>query len=98
MSLGIQLRNWSQRPRSSLPAARILGKMDADVAAAIGVLLTPAAFLAMVFAVWRLGSDLSWTERFPIASGPFSHWLVWVGVAALLETCAVALGRSRRLH
>jgi Zn-dependent protease len=62
----------------------------ASVAAA---LLTPAAAMALVLGVWRLGSDLQWTGEFAISRGLFSHWQVWIAMAGVLQTCAVILNR-----
>ncbi len=59
----------------------------------IGAFLTPAAVLALVFGVWRLGLDLGWTENFPIATGLFSHWLVWIGAAIGLRMTGTLLNR-----
>lgn len=56
-------------------------------------LLTPIALMAGALAVWRLGVDLDWTGQFPIESGLFSHWQVWLAIAIGLQ---VAAGRLRR--
>ena len=50
--------------------------------------LTPAAVVAFVFGLWRFGVDLEWTEAFPISSGFFSHWQVWIALAAALQALA----------
>jgi len=62
---------------------------------AVGVasLLTPAAVLATVLALWRIAADLNWTGSFAIASGFFSHWQVWLGAAVALQVCAHLLNR-----
>ena len=31
--------------------------------------------------LWRVGTDLKWTESFVIQSGLLSHWQVWIGAA-----------------
>lgn len=59
-------------------------------------MLTPAALLAMVLALWRVAADLNWTNRFAIASGLFSHWQVWLGAGILLQLCAHMLNRYGR--
>ena len=66
------------------------------LALGIAALLTPAALMALVLAFWRLGADLNLTTSFAIASGLFSHWQVWMGAAAALESCAFALNRYGR--
>ncbi len=60
----------------------------------IAALLTPAAVVAFVFGLWRLGMDLGWTDRFIIGSGLFSHWQVWLALAGGLQVLAVMLSRS----
>ncbi len=61
---------------------------------ALGALLTPAAWMAGVLAVWRLASDLQFAGEFGIASGVFSHWQVWLSTAAALGWGALALNRA----
>jgi hypothetical protein len=61
-----------------------------------GTLLTPAALMALVLGCWRLGSDLNWTGEFAISHGLFSHWQVWIALAALLQVCASILNRYGR--
>jgi hypothetical protein len=56
-------------------------------------LLTPAAVMACVLAFWRLAADLNATGQFPIPSGLFSHWQVWLTLAASLQFCATQLNR-----
>ena len=63
------------------------------VALAVSALLTPGAFLASVLALWRIAADLSWAGKFAITSGVFSHWQVWMVVAALLQACSRMLAR-----
>jgi hypothetical protein len=65
-------------------------------AVALAALLTPAALLALLLALWRIAADLNWTNRFAIASGLFSHWQVWMGFAVLLQLCARLLNRYGR--
>jgi hypothetical protein len=63
------------------------------MALAVSSLLTPGAFLASVLALWRIAADLNWTGIFPIASGMFSHWQVWMVIAVLLQVCSRTLAR-----
>jgi hypothetical protein len=63
------------------------------VALAVASLLTPAAFLASVLAFWRIAADMGWTGSFAIPSGIFSHWQVWMGLAAALQFCSYLLNR-----
>ncbi|HUJ48911.1 MAG TPA: hypothetical protein VLW25_01905 [Bryobacteraceae bacterium] len=52
------------------------------------ILLAPASMVALVFGLWRLGSDLAWTGTFVISDGFFSHWQVWLALAAALRLAA----------
>ncbi|HUB33314.1 MAG TPA: hypothetical protein VMA31_09805 [Bryobacteraceae bacterium] len=66
------------------------------MALAVAGMLTPAAAVATVLAVWRIAADLNWTNSFAISSGLFSHWQVWLGGAILLQLCAHILNRYGR--
>jgi hypothetical protein len=68
-------------------------RKNQHVALAMASLLTPAAVMACVLTLWRLAADLNATGRFPIGDGLFSHWQVWLTVAATLQSSAVALNR-----
>jgi hypothetical protein len=68
------------------------------VALAVGLagMLSPAAAIAAVLALWRIAADLNWTNSFAISSGFFSHWQIWLGGAILLQLCAHILNRYGR--
>lgn len=68
-------------------------RKNQHVALALASLLTPAAVMACVLTFWRLAADLNFTGQFPITEGLFSHWQVWVTVAATLEFVAIMLNR-----
>jgi hypothetical protein len=68
-------------------------RKNQHVALAFASLLTPAAVMACVLALWRLAADLSFTGQFPITDGLFSHWQVWITVAGVLEFTAILLNR-----
>ena len=68
-------------------------RKNQHVALALASLLTPAAVMACVLAFWRLAADLNATGQFPIASGFFSHWQIWLTLAASLQFCATQLNR-----
>ena len=58
-------------------------------------LLTPAAVVALVMALWRVGADLGWAGAFLIADGFFSHWQVWIALSIglkLLSSTLIAWG------
>jgi hypothetical protein len=62
-------------------------------ALAAAALLTPAACIAMILALWRIAADLRFTSSFAIASGLFSHWQVWLAAAVILQLCSRVLNR-----
>ena len=62
--------------------------------AGVGALLTPAAVMAGVLGVWRIGNDLDWTSGFFIPAGLFSHWQVWIAIAVALQMAAAHLKRA----
>lgn len=66
------------------------------MAGAIAALLTPAAVVASVIAAWRIGSDIGLTGKFAITEGIFSHWQVWIAIAAILQFVASVLDRYAR--
>lgn len=66
------------------------------LALAVAALLMPAALVAYVLGLWRLGSDLKITGAFAISTGFFSHWQVWLPLAVVLQLSAVALNRYGR--
>ena len=57
-------------------AVRRIRGTNRRVALGLSALLTPAAWMAGVLALWRLASDLQFTGEFGISSGIFSHWQV----------------------
>jgi hypothetical protein len=63
------------------------------VALALAALITPAALVACLLGLWRLAADLNMAGRFAISAGLFSHWQVWLGCAAALESIAFGLNR-----
>jgi len=87
----VRIRFGKRPPPSGL---RARGTLHARRRAqAIAALLTPAALMAFVLGSWRIAAELKWTGSFAIPSGPFSHWQVWLGGAALLQICSYVLNR-----
>jgi|SRR5579863_3280992 len=78
---------------SSGPKVRRKRRKNRHVALATAALLTPAAVMACVLAFWRLAADINATGQFPISNGLFSHWQVWLTLAASLQFCATLLNR-----
>ncbi len=54
-------------------------------------LLTPAAVVALVMALWRVCADLGWAGAFLIADGFFSHWQVWIALSIGLKMLSSTL-------
>jgi len=65
------------------------------LALAGGALLIPASLMAYVLGFWRLTSDIGVTREFAIG-GLFSHWQVWICLAATLHIAATVLNRYGR--
>lgn len=72
--------------------ARKRGK-NRRVALACASFLTPAAVMTAALGIWRVAADLQWASNFAIHTGIFSHWQVWFGSAALLQTGSHFLNR-----
>jgi hypothetical protein len=68
-------------------------RKNQHVALAAASLLTPGAVMACALAFWRLAADVNVTAQFPIPSGLFSHWQVWLALAGSLQFCATVLNR-----
>jgi hypothetical protein len=68
-------------------------RKNQHVALAMASLLTPGALMACVLGFWRLAADLNAAGQFPISVGLFSHWQVWLTLAASLQICATLLNR-----
>jgi|HubBroStandDraft_5_1064220.scaffolds.fasta_scaffold63656_3 hypothetical protein len=84
---------------TALPSGTVsLGRQLPDILVA---LLTPAALVAFVMGVWRVSVDLDWASAFPIASGFFSHWQVWIALSIALKILSSSLlawdGRTRKI-
>lgn len=78
----------------------VLGRAGAwagDTAQEFGALLSalmgPAVFSAYALAFWSLAANLGWTNTFFFSSGPLSNWLVWLGLALLVNLAASILKR-----
>lgn len=54
-------------------------------------LLTPAALIALVLGIWRVGADLGWAGAFLFTSGFFSHWQVWIALSIALKVISATL-------
>jgi hypothetical protein len=85
------LRVRLQRGR---PIQRKQGK-NRHLASAFGSLLIPASLMAYVLGFWRLASDMGIAGEFGI-TGTFSHWQIWIALAALMHVGASMLNRYGR--
>jgi hypothetical protein len=66
-------------------------KTVGQLANVLVALLTPAAVLALVMALWRFGTDLGWAGAFLIGGGFFSHWQVWIALSIGLKMLSSTL-------
>jgi putative Mn2+ efflux pump MntP len=64
---------------------------SAEAADVLVALVIPASLIAMALGLWRLTADVGWTQTFPISTGFFSHWQVWIALAIALKFGASAL-------
>ncbi len=67
------------------------GAALAKIPSLIVASITPAALTALSLGLWRLTTDLEWTEWFPVSSGLLSHWQAWIALAIALKFGATAL-------
>ena len=63
----------------------------------VAVLMGPAVFSAYAFAVWALAQNLGWTDSFIFNSGALSNWIIWLGIAVLVNTAAAILKKHTRI-
>ena len=61
--------------------------------ALLSALMGPAVFSAYVFALWSLADNVGWTDTFVCHNGPLSNWLIWLGLAVLINVAATILRR-----
>ncbi|MFN8687012.1 MAG: hypothetical protein ACK50U_13535 [Acidobacteriota bacterium] len=70
--------------------------IDSKLAYAIASLLTPAALLCVVVALWRLLADLNVASEFIFRHGLLSHWQVWIALGVAVQTISSFLDRYGR--
>lgn len=78
------------------PKVRQWRRKNRRAALAFAALLTPAAVMAFVLSMWRLGNDIGFTRSFAIHTGIFSHWQVWLALSLMIQFLAVVLTRYGR--
>lgn len=69
------------------------GETAQKFGALLSALMGPAVFSAYAFAFWSLASNLGWTDTFVFSNGPLSNWLVWLGIAILVNVASSILKR-----
>jgi hypothetical protein len=77
------------------PRIRRRAGKNRHLALAAGAMLIPAALMAYLLGLWRLGADLGLAGEFVIG-GIFSHWQLWIGLGAVLQLAAYSLNRYGR--
>jgi len=86
---------WTTFTQASMHALTQIGVWAADTAQQFGVLVAvlmgPAVFSAYAFAAWALAFNLGWTESFIFTSGALSNWIIWMGMAVLVNTASAIL-------
>jgi hypothetical protein len=68
-------------------------RKNRHVALAAASLLNPAVLTALALGLWKLAADLRVAGQFAIGEGVFSHWQVWLGIAALVQIAVIVLNR-----
>lgn len=98
-------RERPQVPAAGLVQASVLaigrvgvwaGDTAQQFAMLVAVLMGPAVFSAYSFAIWALAGNLGWTDSFVFTSGALSNWIIWLGVAILVNTAAAILKKHTR--
>jgi hypothetical protein len=62
------------------------------------VVTGPTVLSAYVFAVWGLTANIGLTNSFPWTAGPLSNWMIWLGLALLLNLLALNLHRTKPIR
>lgn len=69
---------------------------NAPFVSALGGLIMLVAISCLGLGMWRLTSDLGWTDTFAIPEGLLSHWQVWLALAVVFGGAALRLLRYGR--
>ncbi len=88
--------------QATMLVARRVGVWAGDTAQQfamlVAILMGPAVFSAYAFAGWALAGNLGWTDTFLFNSGALSSWIIWAGMAVLVNTAAAILKRHTRVE
>ena len=103
-AVATRAESWRAWPAGALQASiLVLGRIGVwagDTAQQFGplvsVLMAPAVLSAYSFAAWSLAGNLGWTDSFVFQTGPLSNWLIWLGLAVLVNMAASILRRHTR--
>ena len=66
---------------------------QAPVISGLGAVITLVSVSCLLLALWRLTSDLGWTESFAISEGFLSHWQVWMALTIAFGALGLRLKR-----
>jgi len=72
---------WNTSTGSTIPKQHSISKQQ--LALAVGSLLTPLALVAFTVSFWGFTAEFRWSSGFFITAGLFSHWQVWLALAAV---------------
>lgn len=78
---------------SAGPDSFLRRRYDAKFAMACAGLLTPAAVLCFVMALWGVLADTGFAKEFVFAEGLLSHWQVWLALGVLVQGLGIALDK-----
>jgi hypothetical protein len=78
------------------PDVRRTASWSQGAAGPLSYLIRHLALAAGVLGLWRLGSDIGWTQDFFITAGFWSHWQTWLALAAALNGGANLMQRAAR--
>ena len=79
--------------RSVMRAGTWAGETAQKFGALLSDLMGPAVFTVYSLAAWSLAGNLGWTDSFFFSTGPLSNWIVWLGIAIMLNVSASILRR-----
>jgi hypothetical protein len=74
-------------------ASRRIDGKHAPFLSGLSGLVMLLAFSCLMLAVWRLTSDLGWTQEFVISDGFLSHWQVWMALTIAIGAVGMRLNK-----
>lgn len=79
--------------RSLIQFGHWAGNTAQTFSALLADLMGPAVFLAYAMTAWSLTTGFGWTDSFLFSTGPLSNWIIWLGLAVLMNFAASILKR-----